>query len=392
MEIEWTGDSPVDAIAAVRERFGSASSVALAIDLDALFVKRVQLPPLPAAERRRILALEPERFFPVRGKALVVTVREDDDLVFAMPADVLEVWIGAAEALGPVDVVEPAPAAVARALARGGIQDARVVVRGVDGRGTGVVDVADGRVVAARRVAGGMAGVVSALGPTLPGTMFLTPWSPELEQEASAALPGVALKSIPVTPSLAPGFAAAWGAAQGLRDGTELALTSEAHARRVARRRRTRVGVAVTALVAAAVFATGALGGRRARTLAELERQVALREDESSSVLSLVAEANALAREATTLSGLVAERGDPLEVLLAVTRVLPEDAYLRSVNGVGADWELTGYARDAARLIPLLEQSAGFVDARFRGATSRVQVDNRDFEAFSILVRWADAP
>jgi len=392
MEIEWTGDSPSDAIAAVRERFGRASSVALAIDLDALFVKRVQLPPLPAAERRRILALEPERFFPVRGEALAVTLREDDDLVFAIPADTLEAWITATEALGPVDLVEPAPAAVARALARGGIRTASVVMQGVDGRGTGVVAVADGRVVAARRVPGGMAGVVAALGPTPPETVFLTPWSPELEQAASAAFPGVGVTPIPATPSLAPGFATAWGTALGLRDGTELALTSEAHARRVTRRRRVRVGVAVTALLVAAVFATGALGARRGRTLAELERRVALREEDASNVLDLVAEANGLEREATTLSGLMARRGDPLEVLLAVTRVLPEDAYLRGVNGVGADWELTGYARDAAQLIPLLEQSAGFVGARFRGATSRVQVDNRDYEAFSILVRWADAP
>jgi len=222
--------------------------------------------------------------------------------------------------------------------------------------------------------------------------VFLTPWSPELEQAAGAAFPGVALQPIPVTPSLAPGFATAWGTALGLRDGTELMLTSEAHARRMARRRRVRLGAAVTAVLAAAVFATLALAGRRGRTLAELERRVALRDEEASSVLDLVAEASALEREATTLSGLMAQRGDPLEVLLAVTKVLPEDAYLRSVNGAGADWEFTGYARDAAQLIPLLEESAGFVDARFRGATSRIQVDNRDYEAFSILVRWSVAP
>lgn len=392
MEVEWTGESPSDAIAALRERFGRAASVAVAIDLDALFLKRVELPPLPAAERRQILRLEPERFFPVRGEQMVVALRDGDDLVFAIPADVLETWMAAIETLGPVDLVEPAPAALARALARNGIQSGAVIVQDIDGQGTGVVDVAGGHLVDARRVAGGISSAAAALGPTPREHVFLTVWSPEVEADASIWFPGIALRPVPVAPGLAPGFAVAWGAVVGLRSGSELRLESDQLARRITRRRRLRFGVALAAAVGAVVLTALAFDARRSRLLTELESVVAQHQAEASTVLDLIAEANALDREATTLSELMAGRSNPLEVLLAATRALPEDAYLRTVEGTGSDWELTGYARDAASLIPVLEESAGFTDVRFRSATSRVQVDNQDYEAFSILVRWADTP
>ena len=101
-EMDWDGETP-EAVAALKERLGTAGAVAVTVDVASLLVKRVKLPPLPLAERRRILSLEPERFFPVRGEELVVSVREEDDLIFAAPEEHLDGWISAFESLGPVE-------------------------------------------------------------------------------------------------------------------------------------------------------------------------------------------------------------------------------------------------------------------------------------------------
>src|SRR5205823_12405420 len=83
VEIEWDPDSPDEAVGTLAEHLGAVRRIAVAVDLPLLFIKRVKLPALPAAERRNILRLEPERFFAVRSEDLVSAVR-DDDLVFAV--------------------------------------------------------------------------------------------------------------------------------------------------------------------------------------------------------------------------------------------------------------------------------------------------------------------
>src|SRR5207244_8283931 len=118
VEIAWDRESPAEAVRALGRHLGAARGIAVAGDLPLLFTKRVKLPALPAAERRRILRLEPERFFAVRADELVPAVRADEDLVFAARETPLAAWVSALEQLAPVDLVEPAPVALSRALAR----------------------------------------------------------------------------------------------------------------------------------------------------------------------------------------------------------------------------------------------------------------------------------
>src|SRR2546426_7316880 len=75
VEIEWDREHPAEAVAALRQHFGPARRIALALDLPLLFTKQVQLPALGPAGKRSILRLEPERFFPVRGEDIVPAVR-----------------------------------------------------------------------------------------------------------------------------------------------------------------------------------------------------------------------------------------------------------------------------------------------------------------------------
>src|SRR2546428_805421 len=119
VEVECDPANPTEAVDALREHLGRTRRIALALDIPFLFMKRVKLPPLPESEKREILRLEPERFFPVRAEEIVPAVRDDDDLVFATRETPLATWVAALEALGPVDGIEPGPLALARGLAQG---------------------------------------------------------------------------------------------------------------------------------------------------------------------------------------------------------------------------------------------------------------------------------
>ncbi|HEV8177432.1 MAG TPA: hypothetical protein VGP44_07040, partial [Gemmatimonadales bacterium] len=55
VELHWDPAEPVEAAAALRESMGEIGRISLAVDLSFLFAKQVRLPPLAAAEKRRIL-------------------------------------------------------------------------------------------------------------------------------------------------------------------------------------------------------------------------------------------------------------------------------------------------------------------------------------------------
>src|SRR5207245_8035418 len=129
--------------------------IALALDLPLLFTKQVKLPALGPAGKRSILRLEPERFFAVRAEDIVPAVRGDDNLVFAAREGPLAEWVAALEQLGPVDVIEPGPVALAHALGRAGLATA-VTALEAEPDGVGVVEMCEGRVVRARRGFGGL--------------------------------------------------------------------------------------------------------------------------------------------------------------------------------------------------------------------------------------------
>src|SRR5881628_2971297 len=105
VEIAWDRESPDEAVQALGQHLGAVRRIAVAVDLPLLFTKRVKLPALPAAERRNMLRLEPERFFAVRSEDLVPAVR-DDDLVFAAKETQLAGWVAALQRIAPVDLVE----------------------------------------------------------------------------------------------------------------------------------------------------------------------------------------------------------------------------------------------------------------------------------------------
>jgi hypothetical protein len=77
---------------------------------------------------------------------------------------------------------------------------------------------------------------------------------------------------------------------------------------------------------------------------------------------------------------------------LALSRQLPAGAYLRGLRFAGADWQLEGYAPNAAQLIAGLGAAPGFKDVHFLSATNRAQIGDRTYESFALAFRYGPAP
>jgi Tfp pilus assembly protein PilN len=393
MEVGWGSPPPPESIQALRERFGDGNVLAVALDMSVVFAKRLELPPLSMEERRRILSLDPRRYFPVRDQALVAGVR-DDDLVVAVSQETFDQWVDALGALGSVERVEPVPAALTRQLVAHGVGEALVVLQDSGGAGATLATVAEGRLQGLRKVhagAGELPGlVVPVLGDS--GTCVVYPRDEALASELAGHMrEGGEVEGVPAPPGAPALFAAAHGALLGLEGGQDLTLLSQGMERRLAVSRRRRLAQGVAAVVAALGLLGWSLDHRREATFQALEREVAQAEAAAEPVLERRAEAAALAEDLDQLIRAAEARPNPLEVLLAVTRVLPQDAYLTRLSASGEDWELNGRARDAARLISLLEGSAVLTDVRFRTATTRVRVGGEELENFTVVFRHVPA-
>jgi Tfp pilus assembly protein PilN len=396
VEIAWDRDEPDEAVQALGQHLGPARRLAVAVDLPLLFTKRVKLPPLPAAERRRILRLEPERFFAVRADDIVPAVRADDDLVFAAREAPLAAWVSALERLAPVDLVEPAPLALARALACAPTPLADGVAL-FDGRGDGVglVELRGGRVTRARRLYGDVADAAAALSDDgAPATLYLSGWSEERAAALAALLPGVTLQPLPPVPNLAEPFLAAYGAALAVGTEPDFAstLVSPELGRVIRARHRRELGLAVAACVAAVVFALTSVDAWRARATRELGAGLQALRERAAPALALQARLETMAQQAAAIRQIEVERLDPLRVLLALSRQLPPGAYVRGIRVSGTDWQVDGYAPNAARLIAGLGAAPGFKEVHFLSATNRAEVGDRTYESFALAFRYAPAP
>jgi type IV pilus assembly PilN-like protein len=404
-EAPWQPDDPASiatAVEAIRVALGPASRVAVAVDLALLLTKRVKLPPVPAAEKRRILSLEPDRFFAVRGgEELVVSARDDDGLVFGAREREVSAWTSALEPLGPIESVEPAPVALARALSRAGVNDATVVLdRAADG--VGVVEVAGGQVRAARRVRGDLADAAAAIAGSLSrelsahaasATVCVDPWDDVRAQTLGAAVPSVTARGLPTVAEVPPAYLAAYGAAIGIGVTRDAALMPAEVARSAAGRRRRSLATAGAACALAFVFAVAAADVGRTRAERRLDERIAGLRARAGEVSALQQEAEALTREATAVATLEARRPDVLEVLQLLTQLLPHDSHVRSLRWAGGrEWQMEGRSGNAARLVPLFEDHPRLEGVRFLESTSRVTSRGQTYESFSLAFRLVPGP
>ena len=393
VELHWDPAQPAEAAAALRESMGEIGSLSLAVDMSFLFAKQVRLPPLAAAEKRRILTLEPERFFPVRGEELVLALRAEDNLVFAARASVLGTWLAAFETLAPIELVEPSPVSLARALGRADPQETTVLMEGKD-ESVGILEIGAGRLRRIRRIGGDPAELAAAVAATAGGTsqVYLRPlngnqgWNPAGGAETTSG------RELPAVAGVPPSHLAAYGAALGLGGELDEALLPADLSRRIAGRRRRSLASGVVACILALAFALFSLDGFRSRTLNKLDAEIGQVREPAEGVLALERQADALSREARGVAGIEAERLDPVAALGALTRRLPPGAHLTAFRSTGPDWQIDGFAREAAPLVARLEEDPLFQEVHFLSATSRTRLNGQVYESFSIALRLVPAP
>ena len=350
-ETQFDPERPALAVAALRERFGAVSRIALTVGLGFLHVKQVKLPPAPAAERRRILALEPDRFFAVQGERLAVALDTNENVAYAVNADLLSQWIAAFEQWAPVDLVEPAPQSLARAL--GPASNGTFVVQAGAGE-HGIVELQNRRVRTVRRMLG--------------------------DAPRSA-------QPIPARDGATADYVIALGAARGLRTAVDAMLLPDEVALRIGQRRRSRAVANAAIAAVAAGLALWALDWSRERKLERINAEIAALTSQAQDALALRERLAVVDREAAAIRDLALRRLDPLPVLQALSQRLPAGAVVLSISASNGEWQIEGTAPDAAAIVPRLDQDDRFQDLRILSASSRFSEGTRTLETFSIAFR-----
>jgi hypothetical protein len=340
-------------VAQLQARLGPTRRLSLSVSLGFLHVKRVKLPPAPADERRRMIALEPSRFFPVQEGRLAVALPDGGDFAFAMDAELLGRWTLAFKRWAPVEAIEAAPSSLQRALGPSHPDGVFALPAGADEEG--VVELAGGRFRSARRAPRGTVG--------------------------TAPLPLPAREGVP------PDFLCAWGAALGTDGALDGMLVSTTMAARIRGRRVRRAAAAGAACVLALAFALWAVDRSRERTLEALRQEAAALTAQAGQAIELQSELAAIDREREALGKHPGGALDPLPVLAAISQRLPAGATVLNLRATGEDWQMDGTAPDAAVIVPLLDGDDRFHDVRFLNASSRYREGNRTYETFSIAFR-----
>ena len=389
LELHWDPNAPAAMAESLREGLGPAGHVAVTVDLSFLFAKQVRLPPVSAVEKRRILSLEPERFFPVRGEDLIVATRENDNLVFAARAALLGSWLAALETVGPVELMEPSPVSLARALGRVDDGDATVVLQSPDDT-VGIAEIGGGRLNQIRRAAEPDE-LTAAIADSGNGRkpVYLRPLNGNSDWQPAGGPPRGALPSVA---GIAPSHLAAYGAVLGLGASLDESLLPTELAGRITGKRRRSLLLAGLTCLLALLFVVLSLDGLRSRTLGRLEAESGRFRQPAERALGLQRRADAMERESRAINAIAAERMDVSGALAALTRRLPMGAYLTSLRGSGRDWQIDGFAPEAASLVGRLEEDPLFDRVHFLNATSRTRLNGKVYESFSIALHLVPAP
>jgi Tfp pilus assembly protein PilN len=352
-EADWDPAHPAAAVAVLASRLGRVGRIALGLGLDSLHVKHVDLPQASTAIRRQMVAVEPDRFFPVQDERVVIGLA--GDVAFAADQTMLERWVEAFETWAPVESVEASPVALARALAPQG--DGRYAFPLGDGS-AGVIDVRGGAFAAARHVAAGAA---------------------DEARTGAQAVPTV--RGVPAN-SLA-----AWGAALGLDGDVDAMMLDGAQRRIVERRRVRRLAGAAAACAIALGFSLWALDRSRDDVLARLTAEQTALETRAAPAAALQTRLTALDQEAAVSRRVSADRSDPLRVLAALGERLPRDVTVLNARAMGDEWRIDGTSTNAAAILPALDGDPRFADARFLAATARYREGGKTYESFSLAFR-----
>jgi general secretion pathway protein L len=139
----------------------------------------------------------------------------------------------------------------------------------------------------------------------------------------------------------------------------------------------------------------------RSVVLGDRERAAALLEARLADLGELRERLLALRREAVLVAQRLAAAPSALGVLEALSRALPDDAFLSELELSGDRLRIAGFATNAAPLVPLLEELPALEDVRFQAPSSKTiledpELGRREVERFVLAARvvglWGDLP
>lgn len=350
-ELAWDRDRVDDVVAELAATAGDVSGIGIAFGLAHLHIKQVTLPPASQQLRRQMIVVEPERWFTVpQGAQTAVSLTANGELAMAADGALVDEWVRAISAWGPVRRVDAAPIAVVRALCAGGKRTTRVsIAAGADE--VGMVEIADGVLRSVRRARSG-----------------------DFDPPASTT----------IAAGLDPRFNAAYGASLDF-DGsvTEMLLTSAVERQFLSAERRRVVTWGVAA--AAAIFAaTWSAGVARDRALEAIGQAVSVARTQSQRATAFASSALTIDRELAAVTMTTASRANVPVTFAALGARLPAEAVAQRVRMVGTEWQVEGNARTAARVLAALAAEPSFVNVRFLAPSNRFRDGKIERETFSI--------
>ena len=360
-EFAWDALRPEEVVDGLRAKFGAASKVSIAIGLGFLEVARPELPPLPPADARRVLLRDADRYFPLEGSA-AVSLPQAGSVAFAVNAARLQAWVAAFANWAPVHAIFAAPDVIAYALHE---KNAGAQTYAVDAavRETGTIKVQNGRVVEARRL------------PT-PSTKS----SPNDARTVGDNVFGVGGQ-----------FAAAIGALLCVDSDTQLMLLDTTLERSLNAVRQQRAWRSYAYMAFALVGLVASFNSSRERTLAATQAYADSLEKVSAPGIAAQARLLRSQHELSTLAARSGSAGDALQVLAALSKALPSDAFVQRIEWDGKEWRLEGSTDQAAAIVQKLDAQAGLSNVRVLNASMRFRDGNRTRESFSVAFQTKGA-
>ncbi len=342
--------NPGPCIAALRAAFGGTPTIRLAIGLAFLEPANPELPSVSPETRQQLLSLGTDRWFPAVGASGAVALAGDGPLAFATEPARLTSWLAAFEQWASIELVEPAPNAIARTARAAESGDVLVAAAPTE---TGVLRFAGGRLQLARRLPPGASPSSSA-----------RDWR-DASHDADALRCLLSAGDVPGHGQLLP----------------------TAARRTLVRRRRLGVLFAWGALAAAGCFAALSAERWRERTLGAIDAAITSEQKAADAALAQRARLNTLREESALVSQMLHDRSQPSPVLAALARQLPRDVVLTAVRADSTVWEVSGAARDASGVVSALAADSTFVDVRAVGGTNRYQGPRGTEESFAVVFR-----
>ncbi len=341
-----------DAVAQLRAAIGDVGKIGIAIGLGSLHVKSVKLPPASATERRRMLSVEPDRWFAVpSGVSTAVSLVGAGDIALGADGAMVDGCVAAFSAWGSVVRMEAAPVALARAMRASGISSGTAMLDAASGE-FGSVVLRDGMLQSVRRA--------RSDGST--------------EERATPTR----------TQDLDPQFSVALGAALEFDDSLDEMLLTPALERSFQAAIRRQVfawGAAAALAVCASIWAAGV---SRERLLTALESELVTARAGAATGSALSQQAVALDREVSAIKITTDSRMDALAAFAALGVRLPTEAVAQRVRIVGNEWQIEGNTGKAAAVLAALAAEPTFERVRFLAPSNRFRDGNAERETFAI--------